>query len=66
MKNLSRGKEERVRMDTETRLYVRQLEAILACDQSDGYLKQWAEDRLKELKYAPEFIPLTDKALVAV
>jgi hypothetical protein len=52
-------------MDTETTLYVRQLEAILACDQSDGYLKKWAEDRLEELKYQIEFTPLPAKTLIA-
>jgi hypothetical protein len=53
-------------MDTETALYVRQLEAILACDQSDGYLKKWAEDRLRELKYKIECTPTTARALIAV
>jgi hypothetical protein len=53
-------------MDTETASYVRQLESILACDQSDGYLKKWAVDRLAELKYKIEIIPVTAKTLIAV
>ncbi|MGD0854710.1 MAG: hypothetical protein ABSA18_02775 [Dehalococcoidia bacterium] len=30
---------------------VRQLKAILACDQSDGYLKLWAQNQLQEIAY---------------
>ncbi len=35
-------------------LNVRQLEAILACNQSDGYLKQAARDSLNKISRPPK------------
>ncbi|MGA9047624.1 MAG: hypothetical protein WB588_01370 [Dehalococcoidia bacterium] len=31
-------------------VYVRELRAILACDQSDGYLKKWTSDQLDKIE----------------
>ena len=59
-------------MDTATILYVYELEAILACDQSDGYLKKWAQERLDYILQKTELIPsasemsLPDKTPVLV
>jgi hypothetical protein len=36
-------------MDTQTRSYIRELNEILACEQSDGYLKEWARERLERM-----------------
>jgi hypothetical protein len=32
-------------------VYVHELQAILACDQSDGYLKNWANYWLEEIEH---------------
>jgi hypothetical protein len=53
-------------MDTDTVLYLRQLEAILVCDQSDGYLKKWAQDKREEIQNQIKLTPQPPKILVAV
>ena len=59
-------------MDTATILYIYELEAILACDQSDGYLKKWAQERLDYILKKTELVPtasempLNDKTPVLV
>lgn len=45
-------------MDTATILYIRELEAILACDQSDGYMKKWAQERLDYIRERTGFMQL--------
>jgi len=52
-------------MDSDNTVYVQELKAILACEQSDGYLKMWAKERLEEIQYQVEFIPPPSKVLVA-
>ncbi|MFC1846055.1 HD-GYP domain-containing protein [Chloroflexota bacterium] len=37
-------------MHTNTPMYIRDLETILACDLSDVYLKQWTKERLEEMQ----------------
>lgn len=53
-------------MDNDTVLYLRQLEAILACDQSDGYLKKWAQDEHEQILNQIELTSPPPKILVAV
>jgi hypothetical protein len=36
-------------MDLKTKAYINELKGILACDQSDGYLKEWARERLERM-----------------
>ena len=45
-------------MDTATFLYIQELEAILACDQSDGYMKKWAQERLDYIREKTGLIQL--------
>ncbi len=51
---------------TDTPLYIRELEAIVACNQSDGYLKKWAEERLEEMHCKIKHIAPQTKIFVAV
>ena len=44
---------------------VRQLKAILACDQSDGYLKLWAKNQLQAIAYR-DLLAQMDKTPVLV
>ncbi len=53
-------------MNADTALYMHQLEAIVACHQSDGYLQKWAQDILKEMQYQIESVAPPAKTLVAV
>ena len=43
-------------MNIEHAMYVRELQVILACDQSDGYLKRWAKDRLEEIEHQAKLV----------
>jgi hypothetical protein len=43
-------------MDTSTILYIRELQAIVASNQSDGYLKKWAQERLAYIQQRTELI----------
>ena len=43
-------------MDLEHAMYVRELQTILACDQSDGYLKKWAKDWLEEIEHQEKLV----------
>ena len=43
-------------MDIEHTVYVSELRAILACDQSDGYLKKWAKDWLEEIEHQTKLV----------
>ena len=52
-------------MDANTMLNIHELEAIVACEQSDGYLKLWAQERLEEMQYRIEFVTQPAKTLVA-
>jgi len=52
-------------MDIDNTVYVQELKAVLVCEQSDGYLKMWAKERLEEIQYQVEFIPPPTKILVA-
>ena len=37
-------------------MYIHELEATIACDQSDGYLKKWAQERLEEIQFNVEYV----------
>lgn len=45
-------------------LYIRELEAIVCCHQSDGYLKQWALEKLEDFRLQQDFKELTSKILI--
>jgi hypothetical protein len=53
-------------MDSTTELSISELKAILACDQSDGYLKNWAREKLLDMMYQIESDAPTSKVLVSV
>ena len=53
-------------VDADVVLYVRQLEAILTSEQSDGYLKEWARKKLEEIHYPVECSSCPNKTLVPV
>jgi len=36
-------------MNTCTMMYISELEEIVRCDQSESYLKKWAEEKVEEL-----------------
>jgi hypothetical protein len=42
--------------------YIHELEAVMACEQSDGYLKQWAQGKLDELSFQNDFKSLAFKS----
>ena len=52
-------------MYANTPMYIHELEAIIACDQSDGYLKEWAKKRLEEMQVKTEYITPKAEATVA-
>jgi hypothetical protein len=52
-------------MDVNNSTYIHELEAIIACEQSDGYLKMWARERLEEIQHPVEFVLPPAKILVA-
>jgi hypothetical protein len=43
-------------MNTEQDLYMRELQAILACDQSDGYLKARAKYRIEAIEFQAKLL----------
>ena len=43
-------------MDIEHAVYVSELQTMLACDQSDGYLKKWAKDRLESVEHQAQSV----------
>ena len=53
-------------MDRDTELRMDQLKAIIACDQSDGLLKEWARNELAELERTNQLSSEQEKLLVAV
>jgi hypothetical protein len=42
--------------------YIHELEAVMACEQSDGYLKQWAERKLDELSIQNDVKSIASKS----
>jgi hypothetical protein len=52
--------------DTDSAAYIRQLAAILACDQSCGYTKKWARSWLDEIKHQQELVSRLRRIPVAV
>ena len=52
-------------MHDNTPMYIHELEAIIACDQSDGYLKKWAQERLEEIQIKIEYTAPQAKVPVA-
>ena len=53
-------------MYVNTPMYIHELEAIIACDQSDGYLKKWAQERLRETQVNIEYTAPQAEVPVAV
>ncbi|MHB8086427.1 MAG: hypothetical protein ACYDHZ_11440 [Dehalococcoidia bacterium] len=53
-------------MDIEHTKYVSELLAILACDQSDSYLKKWAEDQLQKIEHQAKLSADLEKTPVPV
>lgn len=43
-------------MNIEHAVHVSELQTILACDHSDGYLKKWAKDRLEEIEHQAQSV----------
>jgi len=43
-------------MNTERDVYMRELQAIIACDQSDGYLKQRAKFWIEAIEYQAKLL----------
>ena len=43
-------------METGQDAYIRELQAILACDQSDGYLKQRAQYWIESIEYQAKLL----------
>ncbi len=54
-------------MEIEHAVHVSELQAILACDQSDGYLKKLAKDRLESIEQQAQSVANLKKvpALIA-
>jgi hypothetical protein len=48
-------------MDSKTKAYIHELKEILACDQSDGYLKAWAQERLERMNNPFSLATITTK-----
>ena len=48
-------------MDAKTKAYISELKGILACDQSDGYLKEWARERLERINNPFSLAPVATR-----
>ena len=53
-------------MDIEHAVYVSELQTMLACDQSDGYLKKWAKDRLESVEHQAQSVADLKKVPVLI
>ena len=43
-------------MDIECAVYMRELQVILVCDQSDSYLKKWAKCQLEKIEHHAKLV----------
>ena len=46
--------------------YVCELRAMLACDQTDGYLKEWAKNRLEQIEHQTSLVADPKKVSVLI
>jgi hypothetical protein len=53
-------------MDQATRHYIQELKAVIECDQSDGYLKLWARERLEKINNPVSLIEVPRRELSTV
>ncbi len=51
-------------MGEDKNLFVSQLKAIIACNQSDGFLKKWALDHLTKIEVRKKFRILRQQHIV--